>query len=219
MARQPKSSAITSLQTATTSTVQVRENNSEAEKVAGAAPANQGAATAGQAASDPSASGKSVAEGTNSTDNRESEQLGGAGSNAAGPAGVKVAVIGDAVIASLVQAPDMPRDRDGAGNLIFPKQSAVADAAPEMLQAPEVILAERDKIRAEYPLLAVAFEAYLADHGGSPTGLRITSKVDGFRRAGIAHPKATVDHPMEAFPTPHLIEQLLGERNLVVELI
>lgn len=46
--------------------------------------------------------------------------------------------------------------------------------------------------------------------------LRITAKVDGFRRAGIAHPAAPTIHPLESL-TPAQIEALDGEPMLVVE--
>ena len=46
--------------------------------------------------------------------------------------------------------------------------------------------------------------------------IRITSKVEGFRRAGIAHPTKPVDHPAEKF-TPTQIDQLKREPMLVVQ--
>lgn len=47
--------------------------------------------------------------------------------------------------------------------------------------------------------------------------IRITSKVAGFRRGGIAHP-AQADHPIRTF-TPDQLEAILGEANLTVELV
>lgn len=46
--------------------------------------------------------------------------------------------------------------------------------------------------------------------------LRITSKVDGFRRAGIAHPAVATDHPIDGL-TEDQITALKGEPMLVVE--
>jgi len=43
--------------------------------------------------------------------------------------------------------------------------------------------------------------------------LRITSKVEGFRRAGMSHPKAATDHPIERF-APEEMRALLAEPNL-----
>ncbi len=46
--------------------------------------------------------------------------------------------------------------------------------------------------------------------------LRITSKVDGFRRAGLSHPAVAADHPAESL-TDEQIEALKAEPMLVVE--
>lgn len=46
--------------------------------------------------------------------------------------------------------------------------------------------------------------------------LRITSKVDGFRRAGIAHPAVPTDHPFERF-TPSELAALRAEPRLKIE--
>ena len=46
--------------------------------------------------------------------------------------------------------------------------------------------------------------------------LRITSKRNGFRRAGIAHPAHAVDHPADRFDEEQ-IAALLAEPMLVVE--
>lgn len=46
--------------------------------------------------------------------------------------------------------------------------------------------------------------------------LRITAKVDGFRRAGMAHPAAATDHPIDSL-TEDQIKALKGEPMLVVE--
>jgi hypothetical protein len=46
--------------------------------------------------------------------------------------------------------------------------------------------------------------------------LRITSKVDGFRRAGISHPAVPTDHPFERF-TPSELAALRAEPRLKVE--
>lgn len=47
------------------------------------------------------------------------------------------------------------------------------------------------------------------------THLRITAKLAGFRRAGIAHSSSAVDHPISNF-TEKEIAALKGEPNLVV---
>ncbi|MEL6921363.1 MAG: HI1506-related protein [Pseudomonadota bacterium] len=47
-------------------------------------------------------------------------------------------------------------------------------------------------------------------------GVRITSKVDGFRRAGVAHSKAPTEYRAGAFDDAAL-KLLRGEPNLIVE--
>jgi hypothetical protein len=46
--------------------------------------------------------------------------------------------------------------------------------------------------------------------------LRVTSKVDGFRRADMAHPAVATDHPIDSL-SKEQIEALKGEPMLVVE--
>lgn len=46
--------------------------------------------------------------------------------------------------------------------------------------------------------------------------IRITSKKDGFRRCGVAHPAAPTDHPNQAF-TPEQLAVLGAEPMLVVQ--
>ena len=46
--------------------------------------------------------------------------------------------------------------------------------------------------------------------------IRITSKVEGFRRAGIAHPASPTDYANDAF-TKQQLAQLKAEPMLVVE--
>ncbi|MEX2480201.1 MAG: HI1506-related protein [Gammaproteobacteria bacterium] len=53
---------------------------------------------------------------------------------------------------------------------------------------------------------------------GSPTHVRIAAKRDGFRRAGMRHSKAAVEHPIDRF-TCQQIAALLAEPNLTVELL
>lgn len=70
-----------------------------------------------------------------------------------------------------------------------------------------------------FPLLLAAVRAFRAanpDRGA--TGVRIAAKRDGFRRCGLAHPKAPVEHPGNRF-TPAELERLLAEPMLTVELV
>lgn len=76
------------------------------------------------------------------------------------------------------------------------------------------------EFRAQFPHFSAALDAWKEEHGDQVcSGLRIRAKKDGFRRAGIAHSKAPVEHRGEAFRTTEQIESLFAEPNLVVELI
>lgn len=77
------------------------------------------------------------------------------------------------------------------------------------------------EFRAKFPRLSAAIDAWQAAcaDGEVPSGIRVRAKIDGFRRAGIAHSKAPVEHRMEAFKGPEHLEALFAEPNLVVELI
>jgi hypothetical protein len=46
--------------------------------------------------------------------------------------------------------------------------------------------------------------------------LRITSKMDGFRRAGMVHPATAVDHPLTGLE-PGQVRALQNEPMLVVQ--
>lgn len=48
--------------------------------------------------------------------------------------------------------------------------------------------------------------------------VRIKAPRDDYRRAGIAHKKAAVDHPHDAFSADQL-EQLFGDDNLIVSYV
>lgn len=96
---------------------------------------------------------------------------------------------------------------------------AAADALGAGIHPDEALDAQLGEMLRVFPLLLAALRAYRAAHPGrNATGLRIAAKVDGFRRAGVAHAAAPVEHPAGAF-TPEQIEQLLAEPRLVVELV
>jgi hypothetical protein len=48
--------------------------------------------------------------------------------------------------------------------------------------------------------------------------VRIKAHRDGYRRAGVAHTKAAVDHAHDAF-TPEQLEQLHGDENMIVSYV
>lgn len=79
--------------------------------------------------------------------------------------------------------------------------------------------AQLGELLADFPLLLAAIRAFrAANPHRNATGVRIAAKRDGFRRAGMAHSKAPVDHPAGRF-SPADLERLLAEPMLTVELV
>ncbi len=64
--------------------------------------------------------------------------------------------------------------------------------------------------------MAVPKKTSASDDASAASALRITSKLAGFRRAGLAHPAEPTDYPAGTF-TPEQIATLKGEPMLVVE--
>jgi hypothetical protein len=112
-------------------------------------------------------------------------------------------------------------DQGGAGNAAGSAGSVVLDDALGTLDARGEHLDAEAEFRAKFPCMSAAFDAWKASNadGDVPTGIRVRSKIDDFRRAGIAHCKAPVEHRMEAFKGLEPMEALFAEPNLVVELI
>lgn len=105
---------------------------------------------------------------------------------------------------------------DDAGGAGDPASPAGGDTTR---QHPLVPLPDDHPFRQEYPLLSKAIDDWKAAHpDGWPPTVRISSRWDGFRRCGIAHPKAATDHDAVRFD-PEQMERLLGEPVLTVELV
>lgn len=138
----------------------------------------------------------------------ESAAQGGSGDPAA-PAGLAEAAAagGDGGLAA-------PAFDEMMGHLAFKREETFSDIPPIIhFNADHVA----DEWVAKYPRLFAASEAWKAAHPDTrPSVIRISAKVEGFRRAGMAHSKAPVDHPLGTFD-PDQLEQLLGEPNLKVE--
>lgn len=98
-------------------------------------------------------------------------------------------------------APSESDDQGGAGNM------AGSAEAPTL-----------DEFQARFPRLSAAFEAWKASSYDLPVGLRIKSKIEGFRRAGVAHSKAPIEHALDRWPQPEQLEALFAEPNLTIEL-
>lgn len=120
--------------------------------------------------------------------------------------------------------------QSGAGNPVGPAGGAGVDASiqqalakGDLVKADELISKVETDFRAVCPNLSAALDVWqAAGNENPPTAVRIAAKVEGFRRADIAHSKEPREYPIESFKlpwTPEQLEKLLGEPNLVVELI
>lgn len=118
-----------------------------------------------------------------------------------------------AATGTISSIPPESDDQGGAGNTAGSAGSLTVNASAIWLDGGEA------EFRARFPCLSTAIDAWEASGAPAPTAVRIRSKTDGFRRAGIAHSKAPVEHAMEAFKGPEQLEALFAEPNLVVELI
>lgn len=109
-----------------------------------------------------------------------------------------------------------------AGDLAVDQQidAGLAASAEQLAEIDGYLKAEQEKFRAAYPKLSAAIDAWQAsDNLRQPKGVRIVSKIDGFRRAGIAHSKEAAEHPVETFRLPEQLEALFAEPNLIVEFV
>lgn len=100
---------------------------------------------------------------------------------------------------------------------------AVASAPEWPLDAPQAGPGDVDEslgfLLEGCPRLLAAVRAFrAANPDRNATGVRIAAKRDGFRRCGMAHPKAPADHPADRFP-PDQLEALLAEPMLTVDLV
>jgi hypothetical protein len=104
-------------------------------------------------------------------------------------------------------APPEPKTANGGGD----------PAAP--VQRPKARVDAAD-FAARYPLTDAALAAWRdANPEGHPSAVRIASKREGFRRAGMSHTKAPVEHPIEIFTVPEQLEALFAESTLTVEIV
>lgn len=164
-----------------------------------AADASGISAGTGEAAPVTAAPPASSPAGTLSTDNPPRAMTeGGAGHSPAGPAGG-----------------DIDLDQLLAGGV-----AGLAALGPNALDqlGKNLDTVEAD-FRKRFPKWSAAVDAWTAHNEETPSGLRITSKHEGFRRAGIAHSKRATEHPIETFSGPEQMEALFAEPNLTVELI
>jgi hypothetical protein len=129
------------------------------------------------------------AAGTNSTDDTQQSDQGGAG-NAAGPA------TADALIEAGKDA-----------------------SVQQMADVSDFLKDEEAKFRKTFPALAKALDQWKAGSKQPPHAVRIISTVEGFRRAGRTHGRTATDHPIESFRLPEDLEALLSEPKLAVTFV
>jgi hypothetical protein len=110
------------------------------------------------------------------------------------------------------EPPSQGNDQGGSGNAAAPAQ------APAGVYADWASQIETDSELAEFcPHVAGALRAWAESNSRLPELLVITSKREGFRRGGIAHPRAETEHEFDAFDFDD-IEQMLAEPVLSVRL-
>ena len=119
-------------------------------------------------------------------------------------------------------------DQSGAGNTAGPAgaqsteelMAAGAEASRrQMAEVRERLREDRDAFRATFPKFSAAIDAWEESDMPNPTALRIISKVNGFRRAGVVHSMDGVDHGLDVFTSPAQLEQLFSDPNLVVSFV
>ncbi|TIW26164.1 MAG: hypothetical protein E5V63_14810 [Mesorhizobium sp.] len=139
-----------------------------------------------------------------------------AGKEPSAPAAAPVSDAPSSGAATGTNSTDDPPESDqgGAGNA-----AGSAGSADALFEIPADHLDAEAEFRAKFPFLSAAFEAWHVEHEDTPSGLRIKSKVEGFRRAGMVHTREPAEYPAEAFSGPEQLEALLAEPNLTVELI
>lgn len=131
--------------------------------------------------------------------------------------------------ANSTDEPESEAPVGGSGDPAAPAEGAAeaairrieqALAQGDLDKADELLSKVEADFRASYPNFSVAVDAWqAAGHTAQPSAVRVVSRIEGFRRANIAHSKAPSEYPLESLKLPEQLEQLLGEPNLVVELI
>lgn len=133
-----------------------------------------------------------------------------------------------------VAAPDnQPAQADAGGTPAGSEIPQGASAPEDGSAVPEQALPGRngwleleelgqEEAERRFPLVLAALKAWAEGVGSAdavtvgPT-VRIAAKRDGFRRAGMAHPRQPTEYPAERF-TPEQLEALLADAGLKVEL-
>lgn len=97
-----------------------------------------------------------------------------------------------------------------------PKKTDADEAAASVIAA-DLSLTE-EQARERYPATAAAFDAFRAANPDiGEVALKVTAKVDGFRRGGIAHHGTVTYRGGEL--SPDQVEQILTEPQLAAHLV
>lgn len=112
-------------------------------------------------------------------------------------------------------------DASGAGDLASPAPDLAFNPRNEVLRVTHMNqlanFAEQVEESVHHRVITF-FTSHEFPEVSPPSAIRVTSHADGFRRAGVSHPKAPQDYPLDHFH-PDQLEILLGEPVLTVELI
>ncbi|ESY42054.1 hypothetical protein X747_14860 [Mesorhizobium sp. LNJC384A00] len=201
----------------------LREAKAKAPKMVAGAPKETSGLEAAEAAQGQDAPSSGAATGT---DTREQSDQGGAGDPAGSARDKSAEDLRQLEAAARLKAEaDAKAEAEAEAEALAlaeaaAKGNARLDDALDALAGQGEHLDTEAEFRSRFPRMSAALNAWKAEHGDElPSGLRIRSKLDGFRRAGIPHSKAPVEHQLGAFKGPEQLEAIFAEPNLVVELI
>lgn len=128
---------------------------------------------------------------------------------------------GDQVNTKSTDTPQESVTEGGAGNPAGPAGGATGVADTDFPQGKSLIELNKEELAAgthPYPRLGAAAVQFHERYGHANVAIvRITAKDEGLRRGGMRH-SGTRDHQPHFF-RPEQMEQLLGERGLIVEFL
>ena len=151
------------------------------------------------------------------------------------PAPVAAAEVAGAESGAQVAAPEEPSVESAAEGPIFadtPAEQPQGGSGDQAVREPTAAELEQTEqfekqmadaqaaFRKQFPHFGAAVDKFVAANPDVvPVALRVKSKPDHFRRAGIAFSRQPVDLPIDQLSGLVQIEALLSEPNLVVEII
>lgn len=121
---------------------------------------------------------------------------------------------------SQTNTPEPPSEaqvEDGSGNAAAPAQAPAAEVPAKEAEDWKNQIDPDGELAAFCPRLVSALREWAESNAELPKSLVISSKREGFRRGGIAHPRAETAHEFDAFDFDD-IERMLEEPVLTVRL-